>query len=458
MRKIVVQGLGFVGSATAIAVSSKLDKGLNPIFDVHGIDLKTNKGKHRVNQINKGNFPFKTQDNKIIKEAYKAYKRGNLKASHSQSVFAEADVVIISINYDIQNVNQSNNKKDSFRKSCEIVAKNISAKTLVIVQSTVAPGTCEKIVYPIFKKYLKHRNISLNNFWLAHSYERVMPGKNYLDSIINYWRVYSGINDSSAKQCKKFFEKVINTKLFPLTKLETTTASELAKVMENSYRSVNIAFVEEWSRLSEQINVDLYDVINAIRKRPSHSNLMQPGFGVGGYCLTKDPLLAKLSSKKIFKLKGHDFIFSTKSIEINRKMPIVTLNKILNFFNKSLKNKNLLLLGASYREEVADTRFSPSEIFYKKAKKLGANIDVHDPLVHFWDELKINVNNKLPCIKKYHALVFAVKHKNYKKISFKKLLVDKKKILIFDANKVLDLKQIREIKSMKEATFISIGR
>ena len=260
MKKVVIQGLGFVGSATAVAISSKLNKNNKPLFNVTGIDLNNRTGRIRVNQINSGNFPFKTLDHSISKEAKKSFIRGNLNASFSSDEYSNADIIIISINYDLERKNKKKLNLYDFKKSCSAIAKKISKNTLIIVQSTVAPGTCEKIIYPILNKNLIKRKINPKLVWLAHSYERVMPGKNYLQSITNYWRVYSGINDISAKKCADFLKKIINTKKYPLTKLDSTTSSEIAKVLENSYRAVNIAFIEEWSRFCEEINIDLFEL------------------------------------------------------------------------------------------------------------------------------------------------------------------------------------------------------
>ena len=114
-----------------------------------------------------------------------------------------------------------------------------------------------------------------------------MPGPDYLDSILNNWRVYSGHTNKSEALCEEFLSTIINTNKYPLTKLSSLTSSEMAKIMENSYRAVNIAFIEEWARFSEKIGTNSFEIINAIRKRPTHNNIRQPGFGVGGYCLTK---------------------------------------------------------------------------------------------------------------------------------------------------------------------------
>ena len=223
------------------------------------------------------------------------------------------------------------------------IAHHIPEGTLLIIESTVPPGTCEKIIYPMIKDIFEKRSLNIDNFCLAHSYERVMPGKNYLSSIINFWRVFSGINKKSEKKCEEFLSKVINTDEYPpppppppLTCLQNTIASETGKILENSYRAVNIAFMEEWGRFAEHTGIDIYEIIDAIRMRPTHSNMRQPGFGVGGYCLTKDPLFAKIAARDIFKIDGHDFPFSSQSVNINSKMPKVTFRKIEEYF----KGKN----------------------------------------------------------------------------------------------------------------------
>ena len=144
-----------------------------------------------------------------------------------------------------------------------------------------------------------------------------MPGKDYFNSIINYWRVYSGINDESADRCRDFLETVISTNEYPLTRLKKTTASEISKVLENSYRATTIAFMEEWGRFAEAVDVDLFEVVDAIRMRPTHSNMRQPGFGVGGYCLTKDPYFAMLASRELFNRNDLEFPFSTMAVRLN---------------------------------------------------------------------------------------------------------------------------------------------
>ena len=125
-----------------------------------------------------------------------------------------------------------------------------------------------------------------------------MPGPNYIDSIKNFYSVYSGIDKISAIETRKLFKTIISTKKYPLTRLVNTNATEMAKVLENSYRAMNIAFIVEWSRFAEESNVNLYEVVDAIRMRPTHSNIMYPGIGVGGYCCNKRSFTCILVKKK----------------------------------------------------------------------------------------------------------------------------------------------------------------
>ena len=457
MKNIVIQGLGFVGSAMAVAIASSLDGNGKSLFHVIGVDRKNQLGLERIKSINSGSFPFNTNDDKLTSELKKSIERGNLKATDNTNVYATADIVLVSINCDL--IIQNGLEKialDNFTDSIREIAENISENTLVIVESTVPPGTCERIVYPLFIDIFKKRKLNLNKFYLAHSYERVMPGNEYFDSIINYWRVYAGINKESAEKCEDFLSKIINTADYPLAHLSNTTASETGKLLENSYRAVNIAFIEEWGRFAEDTGVDLYEVINAIRIRPTHSNIRQPGFGVGGYCLTKDPLFAKIAAKDILKLNGHEFPFSTKALDVNAKMPLVTLNKLKDYFDDDLNGKKILLMGVTYRQDVGDTRFSPSEIFVKEARLCGAEIIAHDPLVDYWNELNMDIKTELPDSTDYDAIVFAVPHKEYADINLNKWIIQNG-TLLFDANNVLTKKQVSEIRRNK-LKYMSIGR
>lgn len=456
---VCVQGLGFVGSAMALAIASAKDDYGEPLYNVIGVDVPNEAGYRKATSINDGIFPFENNDKKLEDAQKSAYINGNLWATTEAGYFQYADVVVVDINLDVKYTDKQEPLLDLelFKMAMHTLGQQIEPGTLIIVETTVPPGTCEKIVYPIIEEEFARRNIDKKDIFIAHSYERVMPGENYFDSIVNFWRVYSGINEDSADKCQKFLESVISTEHYPLTRLEKTTATEIAKVLENSYRATTIAFIEEWGRFAEAVHVDLFQVIDAIRMRPTHSNMRQPGFGVGGYCLTKDPYFAPLAAKEIFGLEDMDFPFSTQAVKTNNAMPLVSLDKIEALLDGDLQGKKLLVLGVSYRQDVGDTRYSPTEIFVKEAKSRGAKVVCQDPLVDYWNEMNQNVLTVIPEFSEYDAVVFTVQHKQYADIDFKALPL-KKEILIFDANCVLSEEQRSDIAQLTNVKFACIGR
>ena len=455
-KKVCVQGLGFVGSAMSVAVAMAKDETGNACYDVVGIDLPNEEGLRRVRAVNEGVFPFESNDIKLKRSMEEAFRTGNFKASTSSEEYKEADYVIVDINLDISyNEGEPYLELNPFRKAMHTLGQCIKEDCLIIVETTVPPGTCEKVVYPIILSEFEKRGIDRRSIHIAHSYERVMPGEQYFDSIVNFWRVYSGINKQSADMCEEFLKTVIRTDEYPLTRLQGTTSTETAKVLENSYRATTIAFMEEWGRFAESVEIDLYSVIDAIRMRPTHSNMRQPGFGVGGYCLTKDPYFAMLASKDLFGFSNMEFPFSTQAVKTNNKMPLVSLEKIEELLG-GLDGKRILLMGISYRQDVGDTRYSPSENFSRKAIEKGAIVAYQDPLVSHWREMECDVRKEIPSFDEYDAIVFAVQHKQYSTISFNN--VYEKEILVFDANRVLNKDQIRAVKDNPKLWFYGIGR
>ncbi|MCR5356251.1 MAG: nucleotide sugar dehydrogenase [Lachnospiraceae bacterium] len=457
-RKVVcIQGLGFVGSAMSAAVSSAKGSDGKPLYNVVGIDVPNEEGYKKVNALNDGIFPFENSDKKLDKTIKEAIENGNLYATTDAELFCLADTVVVDINLDISYNAGMEPFLDlsAFRQAIRTIGSRIKPETLVLVETTVPPGTCEKVVLKILSEEFEKRGISSKPF-VAHSYERVMPGENYLDSIINFWRVYSGVDDESADMCRDFLTTVIRTDKYPLTRLEKTTATETAKVLENSYRATTIAFMEEWGRFAEAVGVDLFEVIDAIRMRPTHSNMRQPGFGVGGYCLTKDPYFARLAAADLFGIKGMDFPFSSQAVITNRKMPLVSLDKTEEILG-GLNGKTILLLGISYRQDVGDTRYSPSETFAREAIKRGAVMSYQDPLVSVWKEMDKEVEKDIPDLGAFDAVVFAVPHSQYQSIDFDSIK-SSGRVLIFDANRVLTGTQIGQIEKNDCLYFKSIGR
>ena len=439
-QTVCIQGLGFVGAAMAVAVAKARVPTGQPRFNVVGVDLPNPQGRERIEALNAGRFPFTTVDEQLISAVRDARTAGNLRATSDTLAFGDADIIIIDVNLDLVDAPAGPSLGlDTLRRAVRDVGSVMKPGTLVIVETTTPPGTTAKIVAPELEAAMRARGLAADAFLLAHSYERVMPGADYFDSIVNYWRVYAGHTPAAADAAETFLSAVINVRDFPLTRLASTTASETAKVFENSYRAVNIAFIEEWARFAEAVGIDLFSVIDAIRKRPTHSNMRQPGFGVGGYCLTKDPLFAQLAAREIWQQDELDFPFCRQAVSLNHAMPLVSLNK-LDAQLGGLAGRKILLLGVSYRQDVGDTRHSPSESFYAEALARGAAVTCHDPLVTHWPGLVEDMPRTLPSPAGFDAVVFAVPHAEYRAIDMPRWL-GAARPLVFDANNVLTAPQ-----------------
>jgi nucleotide sugar dehydrogenase len=242
-------------------------------------------------------------------------------------------------------------------------------------------------------------------------------------------RVYAGIDRRSEMECEAFFKTVLDLQQGALARASSTTASELAKVLENTYRATTIALMEEFAEFAEKAGVDLFEVVDLIRMRPTHSNIRTPGFGVGGYCLTKDPLMARLAARDLF---GFDqaFPFASLAVDVNQNAPKRVLEKLRLLLDGDLVGRRLLLLGVSYRDGVADTRRSPSQIFFEAASAAGAEVLVHDPLVVHWSELGLAVPRDLPSADGLDAIVLAVPHPEYRQLDFVGWLGDARPVFL----------------------------
>tara|TARA_B110001469_G_C9642849_1_gene323763 strand:- start:866 stop:2374 length:1509 start_codon:yes stop_codon:yes gene_type:complete len=463
-KVIVVQGLGFVGAVMTLICSNALTEE----YAVIGVDLANSNNYWKIASINEGVFPIVASDPKIEEFYEKTQSKGNLLATFDSYAYAVADVIIVDINLDVLKnsdfsktlINYDVNLKP-FEKGIETIGNNCKEDVLILVETTVPPGTCEKVVYPLIKKCLLNRNLAIDKFKLGHSYERVMPGPNYIDSIQNFYRVYSGIDEKSAISVEKFLRTIISTKKYPLTQLANTNDTEMAKVLENSYRAMNIAFMVEWSRFAELADVNLYEVVSAIRMRPTHSNMMLPGIGVGGYCLTKDPLLASWSKQNLFE-SSQPLKQSETSVQINDQMPLFAFNYLKETFKENLSGKKVLLLGVSYRSDISDTRYTPVEPFYDYLTSEGAKIHLHDPYVDIWEEKGIEVSSDLNELLKedIDIFVFCTNHSEYiNNASLVESISNNKnqKKFIFDTVGVLNQNEINILKQSYTVKVVGRG-
>jgi nucleotide sugar dehydrogenase len=268
-----------------------------------------------------------------------------------------------------------------------------------------------------------------------------MPGKDYVKSVRDFWRVCSGINSESRKRVKKFLEEVLNTKDYPLTVLERPIESETCKIVENSYRAAILAFLHEWSLFAETNGVDLLKVIQAIKVRPTHNNIIFPGPGIGGYCLPKDGGLGLWAYRHLMGFENDIFRITPEAIDINDTRPLHVAQLVrdaLRNMGKIVAATPITILGVSYREDVGDTRYSGSEVLVRKLTEMGGEIRAHDPYVEHWWEIENQKNypatglslsrffrnqqelddfamtRELPdALRDAEAVVFAVRHVQY---------------------------------------------
>ena len=447
MKKIVIQGLGYVGLAmmTFCAGAKKNNKYL---YNVVGVEKKSAKGLKILNKINSNQNP-KIVDDKNFSNFYsKLIKDNRIKASIDDFEYSKADVVFVCSNCDFDFV-RDKVKLTSYIKNIDQISKKIKNNCLLIIQSTLPPGTTDKILEPLIKKNLKKRGIK--NFYLCHSFERITPGKDYYSSMKNVERIIGGKNKKSLKITKKIFKDIFNLKPNKIIEFDSPSESEACKIIENSYRATNIAFIEEWRKFCSKNNLDLEKILSCIRQRKTHNNIMRSGIGVGGYCLTKDPLFAKASSKQILNEK-FDFPLCSKAVEVNQKMTFDVMSEIKDKFTKKLLGKKVLLIGVSYREDTNDTRYSPAEGVFDFFKKMRCKLNFYDPIVNYWEYLD-NYSIEKKDIKNFDVYVYLIKHQSFKKLN----IPYKKKSIILDLNHVLEKKQKLKIIKNKNYESYFIG-
>lgn len=458
-KVIVVQGLGFVGAVMSLVCANAVMEE----YAVIGVDLPNENSFWKIKSINDGVFPLVADDEKIAKFFESSKLKGNFFATYDVLAYQYADVIIVDVNLDVQKVSGTNGELKNFsvdlsgfEAAIQSIGRNCRDDVLILVETTVPPGTCEQVVRPIIERELVKRERTLENYRLGHSYERVMPGPQYIDSIREFPRVYAGITESSADEVEAFLKTIIDVSKCSLTRLEHTNATEMAKVLENSYRAMNIAFAVEWSRFAEEAGVNLYAMVDAIRDRPTHANLMYPGVGVGGYCLTKDPLLASWARTSFFGSQS-DLGMSINSVSVNDQMPVFAFDRLVQIFGE-LKEKRVAFFGVSYRGDVGDTRFTPVEPLYKLVRDRGAEVVLHDPFVSYWEELSCHVSSDLEATIKSNLdlIIISARHSQYKSPKVLCKLLQLSPTNIFDTVGLLSCEQI-ELLQEKHAVSV-LGR
>ena len=393
---VAVLGVGFVGAVMAAIVADTKDASGKSGKFVVGVQRPSTRSFWKIHLLNRGESPVKAEDPEVDPMIRRCVlEKKTLVATYNEDVLKLVDCVVVDVQCDylkesLGDLATGRADMAALEKSFGTIAERIQPECLVLIETTVAPGTTEQVAYPRFKQIFKKRGITSEPL-LAHSYERVMPGRDYVKSIRDFWRVCSGVNEPAKQRVVKFLTEVLNTKDFPLTVLDRPIESETAKIVENSYRATILAFLDEWSLFAEQNGVDLQKVIKAIKVRPTHSNIIFPGPGIGGYCLPKDGGLGMWAYKHILGWKDNIFKITPAAININdtRALRVAEMTRdALGNLDRPIAAAEVLLLGASYREDVGDTRYSGSELIVRKLTEMGAEIRVHDPYVSHWWEFE----------------------------------------------------------------------
>jgi nucleotide sugar dehydrogenase len=396
---VVVMGVGFVGAVMAAIVADTVDKKTGkPSKFVIGCQRPSPRSYWKIPLLNRGESPVKAEDPEVDPMIRRCVvEKKTLTATFNSDCLTLADCVVVDVQcdyskHDLGQMRTGEVEMAALEATIKTIGEKIPPKCLTLIETTVAPGTTEFVAMPILLKAFAARGIESEPL-LAHSYERVMPGREYVASIRDFWRVCSGVNAEARERVVKFLNEVLNTAKFPLTVMDRPIESETAKIVENSYRATILAFLNEWSMFSERNGVDLVKVIKAIKVRPTHSNLIFPGPGIGGYCLPKDGGLGYWAYKHILGFDDGDQVFkmSTTAIDINdtRGLHVATLTRdALRNMGRYIAGAEVALLGASYRQDVGDTRYSGSEVVVRRLTEMGADVRVHDPYVEHWWEFE----------------------------------------------------------------------
>ena len=362
--KVGVIGLGYVGLPLAVGMAKCG-------YDVTGIDVSPNK----VDVINQGISTIPDVPSAVLAPLVDDFSsgeagRGRLMASTDYDLLEKVDVIFICVPTPFDSMKSPD--LTFVRQAAAGIADRLHAGQLIVLQSTTYPGTTEEIVQPLLEKT---GLVAGKDFFLAFSPERIDPGRQDF-TVENTPKVIGGINPESAE-----LSALLLGQLTPNTHIVSSPrAAEMTKLLENIFRSVNIALVNELAILSERMGIDFWEVIEAAKTKPFGFMPFYPSAGVGGHCIPVDPYYLS------WKAREYDFYtrFIELAAEVNGDMPYHTVNLIgqgLNRQGKTLSNAKILILGVAFKPNIDDARNSPAQRVIELLLNDGANVSYHDPYV-----------------------------------------------------------------------------
>jgi UDP-N-acetyl-D-mannosaminuronic acid dehydrogenase len=409
--KIAVVGLGYVGLPVAALLAEKS-------FQVLGFEIKAN----RVDLINQGISPIEGKEPGLAEMIERVVGSGRLRATMDFKGISDCDMVLVNVETPVND--QTYHEYQALRAAVSSVGNNIRKGALVVIESTIMPGTMEKIVLPLLQE-MSGMQVG-KDFYLGNCPERVMPGK-LLSNLANLSRVVGGDTSETAAVMKKFYAYIVDA---DIDETDWITA-ELVKTAENAYRDVNIAFANEVAKICETLGADVWRVRELVRKSPGREMLM-PGSGVGGHCIPKDPWLL-VSSVRDTDL---DLELIPTARKINTSMP-AHLMALLKEQAGEISEKKILLLGYAYLEESDDIRNSPAAALAKLLEEAGAQVVIHDPFVpEFTGDI-------YQAAKDCDAALIITGHSAYAEMDFTKFKECLRSPLVIDGRNLLDREKVR---------------
>ena len=401
---VAVIGLGYVGLPLAIQAT---DSNLK----VYGYDID----EEKVNSYNLGKSSI--EDISDI-ELQKSLEKG-LFLSSEPKYLSESETIVISVPTPLTDYQPD---LSYVRSAAETIANHITKNQIIILESTTYPGTTIEVLIPVIEE-ISHLKAGVD-FYAGYSPERIDPG-NEKWNFKNTPKVISGINDESLAKIKTFYEKIIDQ----VVTVSGTKEAEMVKLLENTYRHVNIALINELAILCNMLEIDIWEVVNAAKTKPFGFESFRPGPGVGGHCIPVDPNYLSFKTRQI----GKPVRFVELAQEINNSMPSYVVSRLLekmNLLEKPFKNSNILILGVAYKRDIGDIRESPAIGIIENLYDRGVNVKYFDPFVE-----KIVVNNQdveredsLDNLNNYDLILVHTAHTDFESFDFSKT-----KVPIFDA-------------------------
>lgn len=431
--EIVVVGMGYVGIPAAALFADV--EGLR----VTGIQRRSKRSAWKIDCLNAGKSPIGGEEPGLEELIGKVVREGKFRVTDDTSVYEKADAILI----DVQTPVDENHvpRYESLRQVSADIGEKMKRGALIALESTVAPGTTQFVVKPILEE---HSGMKAGvDFNLVYSYERVMVGR-LLYNLQHMPRVVGGLTPECTRRGVDLYRKIVKAEVLPTDCL----TAEVAKVTENTYRDVNVAFANEIALVCESLNINVHDVrrlVNSLpfdpsnpRKNP-YRNMHIPGGGVGGHCLPKDPWLLKhgLDAYGSFEFTPNIIVESRR---MNDYMPLHMKELLVEALDErgiELGNAKVCILGLAFLEDSDDTRNTPTVPLYNLLKNECHDVVIHDPHVKEFEGAPL-VNDLEAAVKGKDCVLVATRHREYRQLSLDWLKDRMRTPIIVDGRNTFD--------------------